>query len=134
MQNTVNDHALQFVFERRSESGRVIAHGTDSDHQVSGDLFLLRIAVIERNNIRKVVVVQVFVIYFQQPFVRTEDDRYGSRVPPLRPGRSPDPCGGFSFAPEYEVARFGAVIYRHCSYRSLIRFRVTVSAIFPDSG
>ena len=103
----MDNHAVEFVLELGPIEGGVLPDGIDTDEEVA--VQAVAFAVVERDDVREVVVLQVLHVHVQDVVVRTENDRDVAQAADLALGDELEPAVGEPFLLESELRIFGEV-------------------------
>ena len=92
VQDAMDNHAIKFVLELGPIEGGVLPDGIHADEQVAADSVAL--AIVERDDVGEVIVLQVLHIHVQDVVVRTENDGNVTQAPDLAFGNQFEPAVG----------------------------------------
>ena len=70
----MNDHPVQLCFVSGTELFSIGAYGVETDEKITGNP--IAFTIVERNDIRVIIVLQILAVYFQNLFVRAKDISY----------------------------------------------------------
>ena len=92
VQDTMDNHTVQLVFEFGPVELRVLPDRIHADEQVAADAIAL--AIVERDDVGKVIVLQILHVHVQDVVVRTENDGNVTQAPDLAFGNQFEPAVG----------------------------------------
>ena len=90
MKDTMYHHAVEFIRELRTISNRIFPNTVDTDKQVAGNF--ISFAIIKRDDIGKIIVLEVFQVHVQDVIIRTENNRDVSQPADLTFGDQAEPA------------------------------------------
>jgi hypothetical protein len=104
MEKTMHHDTVQFILELRTIEQGILPDGVDTDEKVAGEFVPL--AIVEGDDVREIVVLEITHVNVQDIIVRAEDDGDVPYPFDLAPRYHPQPAVIQSFTFETEITIF----------------------------
>ena len=107
VQKAVDNHAVKLIGKLGPIEGGVFTHGINTDKKVSGKAIAL--TIVKGNNIRIIIVLQIFYIDIQNIIIGTKYNGNVSQTLGLTLGHKLEPTGSQALFLKGELAIFGEI-------------------------
>ena len=114
VQETMDNHPVQFIFELGSIKLRVLPDRVHADEEVTVQAVTL--AVVERDDVREVIVLQILHVHVQDVIVRAENDGNIAQPTDLTLGDQFEPTAGKPLLLESELRIFVIIGYHNQNF------------------